>query len=415
MLERLRRWWGNDDNDQALFHSKLEELRRHNPAPIFWLFGKTQSGKTTLVKFLTGADDAEVGHGFQPCTRFSRYYEFPSADAPVLRFLDTRGVDEPGYDPGVDLEKFGQTAHVVIVTVKALDFAQENVVHHLRRIREANPSRPILLVLTCLHEAYPQQQHPPYPFRLFAANETITPTSGQSQENLQRCLEMQRQRFADWVDYVLPLDITKPEEGFEQPNYGGDFLQEALVKLLPEAQRQTLQAFETAVNSLKEIHARRGLPIIVGHTVLAASAGAIPIPFVSLLLLPGIQRRMVVDLANEYGRPTSGEQFQTTATELGLGMLRKQAGRELLKFIPSIGIVAGAAHAGAATYALGKAFCYFDAGLVHGTIPNPEDLRNYYREQLERADSQWKKNEAAARLAEVPSGLPPKNNISEHP
>ncbi|HEV3146527.1 MAG TPA: GTPase [Gemmataceae bacterium] len=394
MLERFRRWWGGANKDQELFHTKLEELRKHNPAPVFWLFGKTQSGKTSIVKFLTGADDAEIGHGFQPCTRFSRYYEFPNSDAPVLRFLDTRGVDEPGYDPSVDLEKFGQTAHVVIVTVKALDFAQENVVHHLRKIREVNPSRPIFLVLTCLHEAYPHQQHPPYPFRLFSAQETIAP-SAPGNENLQRCLEMHRQRFAEWIDYVLPLDITKPEEGFAEANYGGEFLQEALMKMLPEAQRQTLQAFEMAVQGLKELHARRGLPIIVGHTVLAASAGAIPIPFVSLLLLPGIQRRMIVDLANEYGRPAAGEQFQMTATELGIGMLRKQAGRELLKFIPSVGVVAGAAHAGAATYALGKAFCYFDAGLIHGDIPKPENLRNYYREQLKRAESQWKKTEPA--------------------
>src|SRR5262249_20664216 len=194
MFDRLRRWWGGDEKDQERFHAKLEELRRPNPPPAFWLFGKTQSGKTSLVKFLTGADDAEIGHGFQPCTRFSRYYEFPNADAPVLRFLDTRGVDEPGYDPNVDLEKFGQTAHVVIVTVKALDFAQENVVHHLRKIREANPGRPVLLALTCLHEAYPQQQHPAYPYHLYSSQETITGTAV-AQDNLQRCLEMHRQRF----------------------------------------------------------------------------------------------------------------------------------------------------------------------------------------------------------------------------
>jgi uncharacterized protein (DUF697 family) len=324
-------------------------------------------------------------------------------------------VDEPGYDPGVDLEKFGQMAHVVIVTVKALDFAQENVVHHLRKIREANPSRPILLVLTCLHEGYPQQQHSPYPFRLFSKNEIIAGTAVQVQDSLQRCLEMQRQRFSDWVDYVLPLDITKPEEGFEQPNYGGEFLQEALVKMLPEAQRQTMQAFEAAVQNLKDLHARRGLPIIVGHTVLAASAGAIPIPFVSLLLLPGLQRRMIVDLAKEYGRPAVGQQFQEVASKLGIGMLRKQAGREFLKFIPSIGVVAGAAHAGAATYALGKAFCYFDAGLLHGDIPKPEELQNYYREQLERADSQWKKNEAVSRAAGDSKGHPLNQDVTEHP
>jgi uncharacterized protein (DUF697 family) len=124
---------------------------------------------------------------------------------------------------------------------------------------------------------------------------------------------------------------------------------------------------------------------------------------------------MIVDLAKEYGRPSVGAQFQEVASNLGIGMLRKQAGREFLKFIPSIGVVAGAAHAGAATYALGKAFCYFDAGLLHGDIPKPEDLQNYYREQLERADSQWKKNEAVGRSAEVSQGVPLNQDVTEHP
>ena len=133
--------------------------------PVFWLFGKTQSGKTSVIKYLTGADRAEIGKGFQPCTRFSSLYQFPTPEAPLATFLDTRGLDEPGYDPAEDLARFNNEAHVVIVMVKVLDHAQENVLKHLRTLRQAQPRRPIVLVLTCLHEAYPQQQHPlPYPF-----------------------------------------------------------------------------------------------------------------------------------------------------------------------------------------------------------------------------------------------------------
>src|SRR5262245_13385271 len=74
---------------------QLAELRAHVPAPVFWLFGKTQSGKTSVVRYLTGAEDAAIGNGFRPCTRTSRIYPFPTEEAPVLTFLDTRGVDEP--------------------------------------------------------------------------------------------------------------------------------------------------------------------------------------------------------------------------------------------------------------------------------------------------------------------------------
>ncbi len=150
---------------EAELRARLTEARRRCHTPVLWLFGKTQSGKTSVVKFLTGASEAEVGNGFRPCTRHSRHYEFPTSEAPLLSFLDTRGLDEPGYDPAEDIERFDHTAHLVLVTVKAMDHAQENVRQHLEAIRRAKPSRPILLALTCLHEAYPQQQHPAeYPF-----------------------------------------------------------------------------------------------------------------------------------------------------------------------------------------------------------------------------------------------------------
>src|SRR5437868_3021083 len=104
----LSRW-----RRDAHFDEKLESLRKRTPVPVFWLFGKTQSGKTSIIKYLTGADNAEIGKGFQPCTRFSRLYQFPSAETPLLSFLDTRGLDEPGYDPTEDLARFNHETHLV--------------------------------------------------------------------------------------------------------------------------------------------------------------------------------------------------------------------------------------------------------------------------------------------------------------
>src|SRR5271155_6110507 len=101
MLDTLKNMFSSRGADERLRH-KLEEIRQKTPVPVFWLYGKTQSGKTSLIKFLTGADEAEIGHGFKPCTRFSRQYMFPTPEARLLTFLDTRGVDEPGYDPRED-------------------------------------------------------------------------------------------------------------------------------------------------------------------------------------------------------------------------------------------------------------------------------------------------------------------------
>src|SRR5205807_1124626 len=150
---------------EAQLNQHLEQLRKRLPLPVFWLFGKTQSGKTSIIRFLTGANDAQIGQGFRPCTRFSRRYQFPSVETPLVTFLDTRGLEEPGYDPQEDLHAFDREAHVMIVTVKATDHALERVLSSLQVLRKAQSSRPVLLALTCLHEVYPQQQHPAtYPF-----------------------------------------------------------------------------------------------------------------------------------------------------------------------------------------------------------------------------------------------------------
>src|SRR5262245_7089558 len=392
MWDRMKEWWARrQTRHEAEFQARLEQVRKHNPVPVFWLFGKTQSGKTSIVKFLTGADDAEIGHGFQPCTRYSRFYDFPNAEAPLLRFLDTRGVDEPGYDPAEDLAQFGRSAHVVIVTVKALDHAQENVLKHLSAIRAAQPTRPVLLALTCLHEAYPQQQHVrPYPFHSAPAIEPVSaPVEVPQLTNLVRSLEAQRTRFVELADQCVPVDFTRPEEGYEEPQYGGAAMHDTLLTLLPAAQRQTLAALEQGLADLRDLRARKVMPTIVGYSALAGSAGAIPVPFVSLLLLPDIQRNMIAALASQFGRPLEAEQFTAVADKLGIGQLRTQAKRELLKVIPSVGVVASAHSAGATTYAVGKAFCFYDAAAAAGDLPEPEKLRRYYEEQLESAKNMW--------------------------
>src|SRR5437899_6752441 len=104
MMDKVRRWFSA--HKDAQLQQRLAVLRERTAVPVFWLFGKTQSGKTSIIKYLTGANEAEIGHGFKPCTRYSRQYQFPTAEAPLLTFLDTRGLDEPGYDPGEDLAQF---------------------------------------------------------------------------------------------------------------------------------------------------------------------------------------------------------------------------------------------------------------------------------------------------------------------
>jgi uncharacterized protein (DUF697 family) len=392
MLERIKNLFSAAERETRL-QSHLERLRQKMPIPVLWLFGKTQSGKTSIVKYLTGAETAEIGKGFQPCTRYSREYPFPLREAPLATFLDTRGLDEPGYDPTEDLAQFNDRAHVLLITVRALDHAQENVLTHLRTIRRASPTRPVMLALTCLHEAYPQQQHPlPYPFDAAANPRAGSPALA---ADLTRTLAEQRRRFEGLVDRVVALDLTPVEEGFNDPDYGGPLLREILLEMLPAAFRQTLISLTEASRELQEFFAQQALPYIVAYSSLAASAAALPVPVVDLVLLSTIQTRMVYHLAQLYGQPLSARRFLEIASTLGLGLLLRQGVRMLIKCIPfvgpALGSVAGGSLAGASTFALGKAFCYYYRAVHQGHVPKTEELRRYYREQLAQAEQAWKR------------------------
>ena len=403
---------GGDDRPPNL-DATLAELHHKTPAPVFWLVGKTQSGKTSIIKFLTGADEAVIGSGFRPTTRTTRRFEFPNTEAPLLEFLDTRGLDEPGYEPSEDIVALDPVAHVVIVTAKATDFAQGNIRAILEPIRRANPSRPVVLCVTTLHEAIPRQPHPtPYPFDFerkrgsgdrrpetgdsknlagLADSGLLTPDSSSIvPEELLRCIEHHAKEFAGLFDYLVPIDLTKPDDGFDEPNYGGEQLKTVLLRVLPDAYRQTLLRLKEATETLKDIHLRHAVPVILGYSTLAATAGGVPLPFVDMVLIPGIQGRMAQHLAGLYGQPMTVDRFREIAAAVGVGMVSRQLIRQATKFIPIFGSAVGAAVGGASTYALGRALCYYFEAVCEGHVPDAATLKAYYQDEYKAAEKKWK-------------------------
>src|SRR5215510_197213 len=95
-------------------------------APVVWLVGKVQSGKTSIIRQLTQATDAEIGAGFRACTKTARVFDFPG-EAPIIRFLDTRGLGEVDYDPAADIGFCEGRSHLLLVVMKALDLEQRAV------------------------------------------------------------------------------------------------------------------------------------------------------------------------------------------------------------------------------------------------------------------------------------------------
>jgi uncharacterized protein (DUF697 family) len=166
-----------------------------------------------------------------------------------------------------------------------------------------------------------------------------------------------------------------------------------LVESLPEAMGQTLIALDQATGQLQDLFARQTHPYILNYAGLAGAAGAVPVPILDLVLLSGIQTRMIYHLAKIYGQPLTARRFVELASTLGLGMLARSLGRSLIKVIPMLGSTLGAVAGGmlgwVTTYALGKAFCYYYRSVHQGHIPQASDLRRYYRDQLAEAQRLW--------------------------
>ena len=384
MWAKFKAWLGISQLSDADFERERLKLLERRPVPVFWLFGKTGSGKTSIIHYLTGAPEAEIGTGFRPCTKNSRLYEFPPTGESIVRFLDTRGLGEIHYDPAEDLREFESQTQAIIVTVRVMDHSLADVIEPLKKIRAANPTRHVLLVPTCLHEAYLGEQHPaPDPFG------DGPPWPENLPENLSRSLSEQTKQFEGLVDRIVPIDLTRVEEGFEEPAFGGERLDRALVAALPEAYRQAFLSLQEVRSSLQNLTLKKALPLIVTYSSLAATAAALPTPWIDIPVVMGLQTHLVYRLAELYGQRLETDLLLKMAGAVGGRLMTRLAVRAPLKFIPVLGQTANAAMAFAYTYSLGHACCWYFGEVRAGHMPSAEELQKVWSEQLNSATVKW--------------------------
>jgi len=366
--------------DPAALDQWRETLIASRPIPAFWLLGKTQSGKTSLIKALTGDSRAQIGNGMQPCTRTAMLYDFPDAEHCLLRFLDTRGLGEIDYDPRDDLAVFQQQTHVLIVVMKATDHAQYAVIDAVQRIRAQHADWPIVVVQTALHEAYPDvhfEHIDPYPFldADWAARSDIP-------ETLKQALLTQRALFKGIDAQFVAVDFTLPEDGYRPENYGIEALWAALEKALPRGYARLLHDMGDLRRQLHDIYAAAALPQLVAYSLAAGAAGAIPTPFVDIPLVTVLQLKMAHALATLYDYTWSWHHWRELGSALGISLAANLGRRELVKLIPAYGSVAGALLTAATTYALGKTLLLY-LQHHHDRIPlEPTHLRHCYADQF---------------------------------
>lgn len=138
----------------------------------------------------------------------------------------------------------------------------------------------------------------------------------------------------------------------------------------------------------KELNAKK---IVKNYMWWSMGAGLIPVPFVDLAAVSGVQLKMLKDISEVYEISFSENKGKSIVSAL-LGSIvpnSLSAGSmgSLLKMIPVIGTMVGglsmSLFSGAATYAIGKVFIqHFEAG---GTFLdfNPVTVKEYFQSKFE--------------------------------
>lgn len=375
----------SETGNSVVLDETLRQARTVQPPPVVWLLGKTQSGKTSIIRSLTGSPDAEIGNGFQSCTRTARFYDHP-AEAPVVRFLDTQGLGEVDYDPTEDLAFCESQAQLVIAVVKVLDSLQDAVFDVLRAVRRRHLEWPVIVAQTCLHEAYPPGSGHllPYPFDNPGWEHRVFP-------DLARTLLYQRDQLGalpgNGPVLWAPVDLTQPEDGLQPQEYGLEALwdaiqQASLIGLDARLRDDTLQT---------DPFSRTAHQQIVGYAMASAALGALPL--VDLAALPAIQMKMLHKLGDMANFPWTKRRIAEFSALLGPGIVTgyglRLAGRSMIKMIPVLGQTGGAAYGAASgsalTFALGKAACFYMHQTAQGHPVSAGDIRKVFSEAVQKS------------------------------
>lgn len=366
---------------------ELARERAQASALVVWLLGKTGAGKTAVIAALTGDERAEVGQGFAPCTRTAAFYDVP-AEAPLLRFLDTRGLDEASYDPTSDMAWCEQQSHLILVVMQISDPVQHSVLHAVKEARRRHSSWPVVVAQTGLHRLYPAGTGHPMPCPFTGGPEDQTHPN--VPHALRQGLAYQRRLFDDVrgpPPRFVPVDFTLPEDGFPPTDYGLELLWGSLEDAGPVA----FEALHAASAEAESDRTRaRSRPLIYGCGAAAAGAGAVPVPLVGLGGLAGVITVMLRTLALRYGAAWTRSTFGQFSGAVGGGALAwwmvRYGLREMLKLVPVVGTVtAGALNAAAGfgvTVAIGEAACVWLGYQRRGLNAPSAEVRRAFAEGL---------------------------------
>lgn len=384
-------WWNSwvkrvlaPKANEASIHAELQKAHDKTKAPVLWLLGKSQAGKSSIIQAITGSTQIEIGNGCRPCTRTSTIYDFPCAEDSLFRFLDTRGIGEAFYTPEEDLAYAEQQAHGILVVMRACDPGQESIKRVLAEVRKRKRSWPVVLVQTTLHQGYPDgAEHPhPYCFDRSPLPDTVP-------SDLARALAYQQRDFAGLFDRHVAIDFTHPEDGYAPRLYGEDALWAALGEIVPLGYRTVLASTPEALTGVRDILFQTAHPHIISYSTIAGVAAMVPFPAANI---PGVllaQAKMLHSIASIY-EMSLAKGLEALGPAIGISFSGRILARSLLAGIPGLGSAVAGLWTASATYGLGCALCWYFAEVKKGALPTQAQIREVYAEELARGRQRFK-------------------------
>ena len=349
LFEKVSRVFQASDGKEQTLSPAFQYHDSH--LPTLWLLGKTGAGKSTLVQSITGNTQAEIGKGFQPCTQTSTKFGFPMVK-PVLQFLDTRGLGESGYDATEDIEVCTRQGHALILVMKLGDTEQRDVLRAIRQIKSSQEITNFLLVHTASQSVSDLQERQ----RLVKYN------CAQVHEILGR-----------EVPSVL-VDFKLPEGGV----HGMEDLVDALSEMLPiiSILLKKQQCSDQEVSKFQELQTQ-----VLWYSGVAGVSDIVP--GIGLVAVPGIQWKMLRDMADSYNmnwnKAALAELLGALGAGIGVRYSMKFGTRQVVKFLPAWGQTLGAASAAVmsfcTTYAIGRVACKYMYHKHHEEEVSDEELR----------------------------------------
>lgn len=355
-----------DDLDRLgvadLFTRRLDEAFSSLGCVNLAVFGKTGSGKSTLVNAVFGSEVAVTGVG-QPVTKGLQYHRHPGG---LLGLYDSEGF-ETGTSGDVILEglrrlvdqhralPFDQQIHAVWYLVRWSDrrfeAPQESFVRAL-----SDMGLPVIGVLTQVpaREGHVHPQAEEFAEFIAARGLPLRPDGAM----------------------VLTNALADPFTGGEV--FGLDRLLDATYSVVPEVATAALTAAQILDRERKKQAARRIVHTSVG---IAAGVGVTPIPFSDAALLVPTQVAMIARITAAYGLPADRSKALAAVASTVLTGGATMAGRylvsSLLKFVPG-GAVAGSAVSGTVAASLTRAVGGAWMAVCEHAVSLPEPQRTEF-------------------------------------